>query len=232
MQAEPSGALTTPASGPGPEPFRFYTSLVLQESTGLRASTLPLLVKLLREVPESSIYYHTHYFLLQHHYLSPEPTNDFAYWVREVLGEEPLGELLASLDIMEHASLQSLRETLAATIDAYLEKNPSARLKFVSEGEEFFFLKSVHIIMPTSYTAANLVEFARILEHISVRSLYFHIFDARLRIGKPTNDFARWFTEQLGLKALGENVSHLDPYAHTLETLRDILLSLVRQEIA
>lgn len=232
MQSEPAGAITTPASAPGPEPFRFYTSLVLQESTGLRASTLPVLVNLLREVPESSVYYHTHYFLLQHNYLSPEPANDFAYWVREVLGEEPLGELLASLDIMEHASLQSLREALIGTIDRYLERNPASRLKFVSEGEEFFFLKSVHVIMPTSYTASNLVEFSRILEHISVRSLYFHVFDARLRIGKSTNDFARWFTEQLGLKALGEDVSHLDPYAHTLETLRDILLSLIRQEIA
>ncbi len=227
----PSAAVIASKAGTGPQAFRFFTSLVLQESTGLRASTLPVLVKLLREVPDSCIYYHTHYFLLQHHYLTPEPTNDFAYWVAEVLGEGALGELLASIDVMEHASLQSLREVVAGTIEQYLQQNPGARLKFVSAGEEFFFLKSVHVIMPTSYTASTLADFAQVLEHISVRALYFHIFDARLRIGQPTNDFARWFTEQLGLKRLGENVSCLDPYAHTLETLRGILLSLIREEL-
>ena len=228
---ESSEAVTVARGNAGPQPFRFFTSLVLQESTGLRASTLPVLAKLLREVPESCIYYHTHHFLLQHHYLSPEPTNDFAYWVTEILGEDLLGELLASIDIMEHASLQSLREALAGTIERYLEANAAAKLRFVSEGQEFFFIKSVHVIMPTPYLASTLADFARLLEHISIRALYFHIFDARLRLGHSTNDFTVWFTEQLGMKALGENVSHLDPYAHTLETLRGILLSLIREEL-
>ena len=42
------------------QPFEFCTSLVLQESTGLRAVTLQELAKHLRSVPESSIYFHTH----------------------------------------------------------------------------------------------------------------------------------------------------------------------------
>ncbi len=214
-----------------PKPFRFYTSLILQESTGLRAATLPLLVKLLQTVPESSIYHHTHYFLLSHHYLTPEPTNDFAYWVMEVLGEQRLGELLASIDIMEHGSLDSLRKALIGTIEGYLNDNPQAQLRFVSEGQEFFFMKSVHIIMPTPYTASTLSEFAHALEHVSIHSLYFHVFDARLRVGHSTNDFALWASEQLGLKALGESLSQLDPYAHTLETLRAMILSLVREEL-
>jgi hypothetical protein len=214
-----------------PKAFRFFTSLVLQESTGLRASTLGTLAKLLRTVPDSSIYHHTHYFLLQHHYLTPEPANDFAYWVTEVFGEEPLGELLASIDIMEHSSLQSLREAVATTIEGYLKQNPPVRLKFVSEGQEFFFLKSVHVVMPTPHSATNLAEFAEVLEQVSINSLYHHIFDARLRIGQPTNDFALWISQELKLPQLGDSVSKLDPYMHTLETLRSILLSLVRQQL-
>lgn len=213
------------------KPFRFYTSLILQESTGLRAATLPMLLKLLRTVPESSIYHHTHQFLLQHHYLTPEPSNDFAYWVSEVLGEEALGERLASIDILEHATLQSLREALVGAIEAYLTDHPTARLKFVSEGEEFFFAKSRHVIMPTRYTASTLTEFAQALSRISIHSLYFHIFDARLRVGHPTNDFAIWLHEQLGLEELAADIVTLDPYAHTLETLRSILLALVRHEL-
>ncbi|MBI1991982.1 MAG: hypothetical protein HYY90_00045 [Candidatus Omnitrophica bacterium] len=210
-------------------PFRFYTSLVLQESTGLRASTLSALAKLLRSVPESSVYHHTHHFLLQHHYLTPEPTNDFAYWVTEVLGETPLGERLAGIDTMDYVSLHSLREALAETIERYLAHTPTARLKFVSEGQEFFFLKSVHVIMPIPHAASTLAEFCEALRRVSVRSLYFHIFDARLRLGRATNDFAIWVAEQLGLEALGARMSRLDPYAYSLETLRATLLSMLNE---
>jgi len=115
------------------ETFRFHTSLILQESTGLRAATLPTLLKLLRAVPESSIYHHTHHFLLQHHYLTPEPSNDFAYWVSEVLGEQALGERLAGMDILAHPTLQSLREALVGMIEEYLSRTPTARLRFASE---------------------------------------------------------------------------------------------------
>jgi len=55
------------------EPFRFYTRLHLSELTGLRAATLQQLLELIRKVPGSSIYHHTHRFLQQHQYLSPEP---------------------------------------------------------------------------------------------------------------------------------------------------------------
>jgi len=212
-------------------PFRFFTSFTLQEATGLRAATIPQLVALLKKVPEGCLYYHTHYFLLTHHYLTPEPTNDFAYWISEVLKEEALGEQLASLDIMAHATLEGLRETLVSTIEAYLARTPTARMKFASEGEEFFFVKSLHVIMPTRYQASTLAECVDALSQIGIHSLYFHIFEARLRIGHPTNDFALWF-EQWGLKELAERVATLDPYGQTLEALRSVLISLVRQELA
>lgn len=212
-------------------PFRFYTSLILQEAIGLRAATLPQLVGLLRTVPDGCIYYHTHYFLLAHHYLTPEPTNDFAYWVAEVLGEEPLGELLAAIDTVDYTSLEQLRAALITTVETYLGNHPASRLRFASEGEEFFFVKSVHVVLPTSHTALTLAEFAEALERVSLHSLYFHIFDARLRLGRATNDFAIWLAEQLGLGELAEQISHLDPYAHTLETLRSNLLALIHQQL-
>jgi len=230
MQESPATVTRSPSPA-GVKPFRFHTSLVLQESTGLRAATLPTLLKLLHTVPDSSVYYHTHYFLLQHHYLTPEPTNDFAYWVSEVLRETLLGEQLASIDTMEHATLQSLRQTITGAIERYLEAHPTARVKFVSEGQEFFFMKAVHVILPTPYAVSTLLEFAQALERVSVQSIYFHVFDARLRLSQPTNDFARWMTDQLGLKRLGEEVARLDPYTQTLETLRATLLALIRQEL-
>jgi hypothetical protein len=169
--------------------------------------------------------------VLQHHYLIPEPTNDFAYWVSEVLGEERLGEQLAGIDIMEHVSLSTLRAALADTIERYLAAHPQARLRFVSEGQEFFFEKSTLVVMPTPHAACTLEEFAGIVKTISLPCLYFHMFDARLRLGRPSNDFAIWISGQLGLTALGEHVARLDPYTHTLETIRTMLLALLQDAL-
>ena len=91
------------------EPFRFYTRLHLSELTGLRADTLEELLDLIKKVPDPSIYHHTHRFLQQHQYLSPEPPNDFAYWVMSVLGENELGERLASIDTIQYSTIHSLR---------------------------------------------------------------------------------------------------------------------------
>ncbi len=213
------------------QPFRFFTALVLQEATGLRAATLPQLLRLLRDVPDGCIYHHTHHFLLQHHYLTPEPTNDFAYWTSRVLGEEALGELLASIDTIRYDSLQKLRQALIQTVEGYLQRSPLARFKFASEGEEFFFVKSIHVIVPTSFTASNLQEFAEALAHVSRHSLYHHIFDARLRLGHSMNDFSLWFEQELGEHELAKEVVSLDPYAYTLEALRSILLDLIRKRL-
>ena len=95
------------------------------------------------------------------------------------MGEEGFGELLASIDIMEHSTLQSLREALVSTIEDYLTSTPVAQLRFASEGEEFFFVKSVHVVMPTSHHASTLAEFADALSCVSIHSLYFHVFDAK-----------------------------------------------------
>ena len=69
-------------------------------------------------------------------------------------------------------------------------------------------------------------EFRDILEKITIASLYFHIFDAKLRLENNENDFSRWFRD-LGKPALADEVMRLDPYTQTLEGLRRRLLHLV-----
>jgi hypothetical protein len=212
-------------------PFQFYTSLILQESAGVRAATLPGLLKALRAVPDACIYHHTHHFVFQHQYLTPSPTNDFAYWTREVLREVELGERLAAIDTMDYFNLATLRQALVEAIEGYLKQSAAAHLRFAAEGEEFFFVKSVRVVMPTPLVAGSLEEFAELLGRISLRSLYYHIFDARLRLGGPTNDFARWVGEQFGLEGLAASLARLDPYAYTLEDVRQIMGRLLRRHI-
>jgi len=218
-------------SGKAKEPFVFYTRLHLSELTGRKASNLKQLVDIMRTMPESSIYHHTHRFLQQHQYLSPEPPNDFAYWVTSVLGEEKLGERLASIDTVQFTTIQELQSKIISTIETYLKSNPSAATRFVNENEEFYFMKSVSFILPTPYTAADLPEFVGVLKKIDIDSIYFHIFEARLRLGRKTNDFSNWIEASLGNKELANKILKLDPYTYTLEDLRKTIIRIIEKSL-
>jgi hypothetical protein len=214
------------------EPFRFCTRLHLSELTGLRASTLGQFLALIKEVPGSSIYHHTHRFLQQHQFLSPEPPNDFAYWVTDVLGEDELGEKLASIDTMQFSTIRSLREKIVQTIEKYLDESAFAKLKFARSGDEFHFIKSVSFVLPTSYTAYDLNEFLNVLKKITMDSIYFHFFEARLRLEKSTNDFSLWIGNSLHDKELADNISSFDPYTRTLEDLRETIIEIIEERIS
>jgi hypothetical protein len=208
-------------------PFVFYARSHLSELTGLRASTLGQLLGLVKSVPGSSIYHHTHRFLQQHQYLSPEPPNDFSYWVADCLGEDELGEKLSSIDTMQFSTISSLRAKIVATIEKYLQDNPLAKLRFSRAGEEFHFIKSVSFVFCTNYVAHNLDEFIQILKNITIDSIYFHIFEARLRLEKQVNDFSNWIETSMGDKQLADKISRLDPYTYTLEDLRGKIIHLI-----
>jgi len=214
------------------EPFKFCTRLHLSELTGLRATTLGQLLALIKEVPGSCIYHHTHRFLQQHQYLSPEPPNDFAYWVTDILGEDELGEKLVSIDTMQYSTIRDLREKIASTIENYLRDSPFAKLKFARSGEEFHFIKSVSFILPTNYVAYDLKEFIEVLKKITIDSIYFHVFEARLRIERQTNDFSYWIEYSLGDKRLADNISNFDPYTSTLEDLRKKIIRIIEKRIS
>jgi hypothetical protein len=212
------------------EPFHFFTKMHLSELTGLRAGTLDQLVDLLQKVPGSCVYYHTHRFLQQHLYLNPEPPNDFSYWVNDILGEDELGEQLASIDIVQFPNIRALREAFVRTIGDYIAAHPKSRQRFARDGEEFHFIKAVSFVFPTAYMAYTPAEFARVLKDISIDSIYFHMFEARLRLEKNTNDFSRWFEVSVGDPLRAAKIARIDPYTHTLEDLRNVLVGIVEDE--
>jgi hypothetical protein len=82
--------------------------------------------------------------------------------------------------------------------------------------------------LPTPYVAENLTEFRDMLGRVSVTSIYYHVFDAKLRLERGENDFSKWFTG-IGKTALAEEVRTLDPYTHTLEGLRKRIMVLVKK---
>jgi len=211
------------------EPFYFYTRLNLTELLGRKAKNIFELYNGIQEVPDSSIYYHTHHFLQQHLFLSPEPPNDFAFWIANTLGLEPLSEKLASVNTVKFHRLKDLREKCIIILEPYLKEGHYRDINCL-EGEEFHFMSCKTFIIPTSYVANNLEEFSDIIQKISINSIYFHIFEARLRLEREGNDFSLWL-ESIGKKELARQLSRIDPYTITLEGLRKKIVRLICQNV-
>lgn len=206
-------------------PFAFHTKLEQTLLLGRRARNLRTLIEGIREVPEASIYHHTHRFLLQHHYLSPEPPNDFAYWVTEVLNDKALGERLSSIDIIQFASIEELRTRLLEVLENHVAN--IERLVDAPRGEDFHFMASRMFVLPTAFVTSSLTEFREALERVTINAIYYHMFDARLRLSSGDNDFSRWLDDQ-EYHTLATKIRDLDPYTQTLEGLRKRLVSMVR----
>ncbi len=207
-------------------PFHFYTRLNLVKLLGIKAQDQLELLEGLKKVPLSSIYYHTHRFIQQHNYLSPEPPNDFAYWLTNILMLKDLGESFASIDTIGYGDLEDLRNQFIRILNESISKEK--RVVKCPEGEEFHFMSCVTFIMPTNHVANNPKEFIDILDKISVDALYFHIFEARMRLCRGENDFCAWF-RSIGNEKLAKEIAKLDPYTITLEGLRKKIIKLVQR---
>lgn len=208
------------------KPFRFFSRSHQVLLLGRRARSIPELLEGVRELPPASIYYHTHRFLQQHHYLSPEPPNDFAYWVTNILNLDDLGESLASVDIMAHTQIEELRQAIVGKLSDHVAAG--RHMTTAPPGEEFHFMACKTFVLPTQYIAHDLKEFSEQLSKVTLDTLYFHIFEAPLRLKQEGNDFSTWFSA-LGHDELARKFAAFDPYTVTLQRLRLRLIATVNK---
>lgn len=205
--------------------FIFYSEYTLPILLGKKATNIYELIDGIKTIPTASIYYHTHKFLKQHHYLVPEPPNDFAYWIRNILIQPKLGEMIASINIAGFNSLEDLRTKM---IEIFENHDRSGYGINCQEGFEFQFMSCKTFWFKYKYEAKNLKEFFEILQKVDISTFYVNIFGSKLRRGKLKNDFAEWF-ESIGEIELSEKVSNIDPYTLTLEGLRKKILNMIKQ---
>jgi hypothetical protein len=210
------------------EPFIFHTERRLVMLTGKSARNLTELLDHIRQVSGSSIFYHTHHQYLSHHFEKPVFHNDFASWVSVALLEEPLSEKLASIDLLAFSSIRELRDAIIKTIEAYLAEI-GGRLQDCLPRQEFHFCESKSFIMPSGLVACDVPDFFAKLPKVANTSLYFHFFEARLRLERPTNDFSTWLCYR-GAERLAQAIEKLNPYRMTMEELRDEIIKLSDSE--
>src|SRR3989338_10066515 len=130
-------------------PFEFYTSSQLVEITGRKAANLKEFLNIIKEIDDSSIFYHVHHAFREHQFAPGVYTNDFAHWVGEELNENVLAEKLANINIKDFTEIQSLRARITEITENYLKTNPDNGN--LTGKHKFYFCKNVGIVQKTSY---------------------------------------------------------------------------------
>jgi hypothetical protein len=204
-------------------PFVFVGCWELREMLGRSARDERQLLEAIEEVPLDSIYYHTHSFLLRHKYIAGPYPNDFATWAAIQVRDRVLGEKLGILSPYDFQNLESLRAEIVTIISDHLSKLQI--IPRVIYEEPFHFMQSRIISAPMGLQVHTLAEFREVLAAVDASVIYYHTFEAILRLGKPKGDFALWMEEQLGLPELGERISKIDPYRISLESVRSRILN-------
>jgi trehalose synthase-fused probable maltokinase len=228
--AAPAPAPAVPVAG-AVGPFRFVACLELHEFVGVRAEDERRLMELIEQVPLDSIYYHTHGFFLRHKFLAGIYPNDFATWVAVHLRDQALGERLAMVDPADFEDLEALRDQLVSVIDEHLRRLQIVP-RIVSAAEPFDFVRSRIIEIPTGAEVRTLEEFRQALLEVDISAIYFHLVEARMRLGRHQNDFAAWLDRGLGLPHLAARVHAVNPYGVSLERTRARLIQCCDETLA
>ena len=211
----------------GIEPFEFRQCTSILKSTGMKAKNLRELRDRIATASDDSIFHHTYQYFLKGHIL--EYTNDFAQWAGESLEERALSEHLSNVDPYAFREISDLRQELLRVIDGYLSVFPEPREAI--PGDEFYFNETVTLIFPVGMRARNLAEFLMALKYIDSGSIYYHFYEARVRLGSGIDDFSLWMEDALGKRELAERIRAIDLFIHSIEGIREHLTMAIEKEL-
>lgn len=207
--------------------FAFKQCVSILKATGRKASDLRELRDVIAVVKLDSIFHHTYQYFLKAHIL--EYTNDFAHWAGEGLEERALAEHLSNIDPYYFHTIDDLRTELVRVIDDYLSRFPEPRKAMA--GEEFYFNETITLTFPTGVRARNLAEFLMGMRYIDAGSIYYHYYEARMRLGAGVDDFSTWIDAALGKPGLAERIRAVDPFMHDVEGIREHIVEAVEEEV-
>jgi len=207
------------------DPFRFIGCVELRQSLDQRATDERELLDRLEDVPPGSVFYHTHGYFLRHRPVTTAYGNDFAAWAAVHVRDQVLAERLAVINPFEFASLEALREELLSAVHDHLVRlSVVPRVEF---GEVFHFQQSHIVEVVLGPAAATLAEFRQGVAEVDASAIYYHMVEARARLGRRSGDFAEWLRTSLGMAALAEKIGRIDAYMTSLERVRARVLALV-----
>ena len=209
------------------DPFEFRECISIMKSTGKKAKTLRELRDLIAMISDESLYHHTYQYYLKRQIL--EYSNDFAHWAGDSLEERALSEYFSNIDPFLFKDMDGLRKALLEVIDDYLQRFPEPREAMA--GNEFYFKEAIILLFPAGLKANNLAEFLIGIKYIDLPSIFYHFYEARVRLGSGIDDFSKWVEDALGRKDLAAKIRTIDPLMHTLEGIREHLAEMLEEEV-
>jgi len=167
---------------------------------------------------------------LDDHFELYEFPNDLARWCWDALGDRMLAEQLGLVDPYQHPTLAAVRATLINMIEDRLwglERVPWCR-----PGLELNLVSSRIIAFDTGERMTTLAGLAQALPGMSVRSLFFHVHEARRRRKEGSDDFSTWLGQIGAEPALVARLRAVDFYFLNLNQLRQEFIDAFRSYLA
>jgi hypothetical protein len=212
------------------EPFSIFECSLARRATGRVCTNLRELLDAMRTVPEAVIEHHIIRCALEDHFELHEFPNDLARWCWDRLGDNVLGEQLGLIDPYHCASMAALRETIVNLIEErlwHLDRVPWCR-----PGFELHLVESRLIAFDTGERIATPTELREAIERMTVRSLFYHVHEARRRNEGRADDFSLWLVTCEADPALIARLRAIDFYFLNLNQLRQELVAAFLQNKA
>lgn len=207
------------------EPFTFYYESGITLNTGIKVDNIGALYSGIEKVSESSIFYHLHHSYFRRHFAPMDTMNDFARWLWLTAGEQPIAEKIAILNPFLFNSVKACRKKLLDSIKEYIGNVES--FPRVTRGREFYFLEIKSFIHPTGFQAGNLKEFKKGIDKLSISSLFYHLIDSRTRIGRYSNDFSIWLSNEINEKSKAKAIEQLNLFSLNLWEIKNEIIDIL-----
>jgi len=212
------------------DPFCIMDCSLVRYATGRVCSNLRELLEAIRVVPDAVLEHHMMRCALENHFELHEFPNDLARWCWTSLGDNVLGEQMGLVDPYRQPETVTLRAVLINLMEERLwglERVPWCR-----PGLELHLVGSRLIAYGTGEQVDTPAALLEAVERMSLRSLFFHVHDARRRTAGQLDDFSLWL-EKCGADAsLVTSVRGIDFHFLNLSQLRQALVEAFRHYIA
>ena len=213
------------------EPFVVYDCSLVMRATGQWVSNLRELLVAVQQMDSLVLQHHMTRCHLGDWFMLEEFPNDFARWCWRDLEDRAAGERLALVDPYRHLSHDALRKEIIEVLEDRLwaigQAAPSC-----PAGMEFHLVGSQLVAYETGVRLETMAALAENLPQMSLRSLYYHVHDARRRRGGENNDFSAWLESTAADERLVQNIREIDFYFMNLQQLRAALMGAFQTHFA
>jgi hypothetical protein len=209
------------------EPFAVFDCSLARLAIGRSCSNLRELLAALRDIPDNVLEHHMLRCPLEDHFELYEFPNDLARWCWDDLGDHVVGEQLGLVDPYRYRSTVEMRAKLIEILEDRLWNLD--HIPWCRPGLELHLLASRLVAYDTGQRIPTPVALAEAIPQMSLRSLFFHVHEARRRTDGASDDFSLWLEQREVNPALIHRLRAIDFYFLNLNQLRRELVEVFGQ---